>query len=102
MQKNIGKSVKKAKHQKGFGNMIFKSKNRKFHKTVNAERETKTTLQVNNQVEENKSDNVEEDRPTSSKYSSGKFNGMELCIKCGVGYRYCVYTIMIYLPILFY
>jgi phage-related protein len=86
-QRNPNQSERRKKIKNGRGRSIFKRKKGKLRKALNKS-ESKRTDQ--SEVTENEKDDAAESKTEDGrcKYSSGKVDGLEKCIGCGVGYRY--------------
>ena len=87
-QQNKNPAEKRRKLKKSNGRSIFKRKKGKLRKVFNKSDNKKT------KDSESAGKSTKEDVTGAGsgeavcKYSSGKVNGLEKCIGCGVGYRY--------------
>ena len=87
LQKNNGQNERRKKLRKNNGRSIFKRRKGKLRKNLN-----KVQSKTENDLETKAKETEEEKKEVTPgdgrcKYSSGKINGLEKCIGCGVGYR---------------
>ena len=91
-QKNTGQNERRKKLRKNNGRSIFKRRKGKLRKNLNKVDNNK--IKDSEQEETDRQKTTEEEKKELTpgdgrcKYSSGKINGLEKCIGCGVGYRY--------------
>ena len=87
-QKNTGQNERRKKLRKNNGRSIFKRRKGKLRKNLNKVDDNKIK---DSEPEEKKTEEEKKELTPGDgrcKYSSGKVNGLEKCIGCGVGYRY--------------
>ena len=86
-EKFILKNEKRRKLRKNNGRSIFKRRKGKFRKTLNKAENNKIKESETTEKETEEDKNEPTPGDGRCKYSSGKINGLEKCIGCGVGYR---------------
>ena len=86
-EKFILKNEKRRKLRKNNGRSIFKRRKGKFRKTLNKAENNKIKESETTEKETEEDKNEPAPGDGRCKYSSGKINGLEKCIGCGVGYR---------------